>query len=178
MFISRIIRALSLDPNLYEEVENDKSSIVQAMVVVLLSSVAAGLYTYDYGGARGLIVGTIVTFAGWVLMSFLIYLVGTKLFPDTETKTDVGEILRVLGFAAAPGIFILLALLPVISKIVWLLILVIWVWRFAAMVIAVRQALDFKNTWSAIWVCVVGLFAYLLVYLILLAYGLPKPIWN
>ncbi|NIP50537.1 MAG: hypothetical protein GWO26_00830, partial [Phycisphaerae bacterium] len=81
-----------------------------------------------------------------------------------------------LGFAAAPGIFILLALLPVINKIVWLLILVIWVWRFAAMVIAVRQALDFKNTWSAIWVCVVGLFAYLLVYLILLAYGLPKPI--
>ncbi len=178
MFLSRIIRALSLDPNLYEEVENDKTSIVQAMVVVLLSCIAAGLYTYDYGGARGLIVGTIVTFAGWVLMSFLIYLVGTKLFPDTETKTDVGEILRVLGFAAAPGIFILLALLPVINKIVWLLILVIWVWRFAAMVIAIRQALDFKNTWSAIWVCVVGLFAYLLVYLILLAYGLPKPIWN
>jgi len=55
---------------------------------------------------------------------------------------------------------------------------VIWVWRLVAMIIAVKQALDFKNTWSAIWVCVVGLIAYLLLYIILLAYGLPKPIWS
>jgi len=163
---------------LYEEIENDKSSIVQAMLVVFLASLAAGIYTYVLGGTRGLVVGTIVTFAGWVLMSFLIYIVGTKLFPDTETKTDVSEILRVLGFAAAPGILILIALIPVISKLFWIVILVIWVWRLVAMIIAVKQALDFKNTWSAIWVCVIGLIAYLLVYIILLAYGLPKPIWG
>ena len=179
MFISRVIRALLLDINLYEEVENDKSSIWQSMIVVFLASLAAGLYTYNLGGVKGLIVGTVLAFAGWIVMSFLIYLVGTKLFPGKETKTDVGEILRVLGFAAAPGIFILVALLPFINKIVWLLILVIWIWRLVAMIIAVRQALDFKNTWSAIWVCVIGLIAYLLVYIILLfAYGLPKPIWS
>lgn len=178
MFISRLVRALLLDINLYEEVEKDKSSILQAMIVVFLASLSAGIYTYDLGGIRGLVVGTVVTFAGWVLMSFLIYIVGTKLFPDTETKTDVAEILRVLGFAAAPGIFILIALIPVISKLFWIVILVIWVWRLVAMIIAVKQALDFKNTWSAIWVCVIGLIAYLLVYIILLAYGLPKPIWG
>jgi hypothetical protein len=148
------------------------------MFVVFLASLSAGIYTYDLGGLRGLVVGTIVTFAGWVLMSFLIYIVGTKLFPDTETKTDVNEILRVLGFAAAPGIFVLIALIPFISKLFWIVILVIWVWRLVAMIVAVKQALDFKNTWSAIWVCVIGLFAYLLVYILLLAYGLPKPIWN
>ena len=178
MFISRLVRALLLDINLYEEVENDKSSIVQAMLVVFLASLAAGIYTYNLGGTRGLVVGTIVTFAGWVLMSFLIYIVGTKLFPDTETKTDVSEILRVLGFAAAPGILILIALIPVISRLFWVVILLIWVWRLVAMIIAVKEALDFKNTWSAIWVCVIGLIAYLLVYIILLAYGLPKPIWG
>lgn len=150
----------------------------QAMLVVFLSSLAAGIYTYKFGGTRGLVVGTIVTFAGWLLMSFLVYLVGTKLFPDTETKTDVGEILRVLGFAAAPGIFILLALIPIISNFFWIVILVIWLWRLVAMIIAVKQALDFKNTWSAIWVCVIGLIAYMLVYIVLLAYGLPKPIWS
>jgi hypothetical protein len=112
-------------------------------------------------------------------MSFLIYLVGTKLFPGTETKSDIGEIMRVLGFAGAPGIFLLVALLPVINNFVWIVILVIWIWRLVAMIIAVRQALDFKNTWSAIWVCVIGLIVYLLVYIILLfAYGLPKPIWT
>ncbi len=179
MFLSRIIRALLLDINLYEEVENDKSSIWQSMGVVFLASLAAGIYTYKLGGLSGLFIGTILSFGGWIVMSFLIYLVGTKLFPSTETKTDIGEILRVLGFAASPGIFLLVALIPVISSFVWVIILVIWVWRLVAMIIAVRQALDFKNTWSAIWVCVIGLIAYLLVYIILLfAYGLPKPIWS
>ena len=178
MFISRLIRALLLDINLYEEIEHDKNSIWQAMLVVFLASFAAGIYTYNYGSARGLVVGTIVTFAGWLLMSFIIYIVGTKLFPDTETKTDFSEILRVLGFAAAPGIFILLAYPRFLSGFTWVIILIIWVWRFAAMIVAIKQALDFKNTWSAIWVCVVGLIAYLLVYILLLAYGLPKPIWS
>lgn len=178
-FISRVIRALLLDINLYEEVENDKSSIWQSMIVVFLASLAAGVYTYNLGGVKGLIVGTVLAFAGWIVMSFLIYLVGTKLFPGTETKSDIGEILRVLGFAGAPGIFLLVALLPVIRNFVWIVILVIWIWRLVAMIIAVRQALDFKSTWSAIWVCVIGLIAYLLVYIILLfAYGLPKPIWT
>jgi hypothetical protein len=179
VFISRIIRALLLDINLYEEVENDKSSIWQSMVVVFLASLAAGVYTYNLGGVKGLIVGTVLAFAGWIVMSFLIYLIGTKLFPGTETKSDIAEIMRVLGFAGAPGIFLLVALLPVINNFVWIVILVIWIWRLVAMIIAVRQALDFKNTWSAIWVCVIGLIAYLLVYIILLfAYGLPKPIWT
>ncbi len=179
VFISRVIRALLLDINLYEEVENDKSSIWQSMVVVFLARLAAGVYTYNLGGVKCLIVGTVLAFAGWIVMSFLIYLVGTKLFPGTETKSDIGEIMRVLGFAGAPGIFLLVALLPVINNFVWIVILVIWIWRLVAMIIAVRQALDFKNTWSAIWVCVIGLIVYLLVYIILLfAYGLPKPIWT
>ena len=179
MFISRLIRALLLDINLYEEVEHDKSSIWQSMVVVLLASLAAGLYTYNLGGVKGLIVGTVLAFAGWIVMSFLIYLVGTKLFPGTDTKTNIGEILRVLGFAGALGIFLLVALLPVINNFAWVVILIIWVWRLVAMIIAIKQALDFKNTWSAIWVCVIGLIAYMLVYVILLfAYGLPKPIWT
>jgi hypothetical protein len=179
VFISRLIRALLLDINLYEEVEHDKSSIWQSMVVVLLASLAGRLYIYNLGGVKGLIVGTVLTLAGWIVMSFLIYLVGTKLFPGTDTKTNIGKILRVLGFAGAPGIFLLVALLPVINNFAWVVILIIWVWRLVAMIIAIKQALDFKNTWSAIWVCVIGLIAYMLVYIILLfAYGLPKPIWT
>ena len=39
----RIIRAAKLDVNLYEEVEADKQALRQAMGVVVLSSVAAGI---------------------------------------------------------------------------------------------------------------------------------------
>lgn len=117
-----------------------------------------------------------MSFVLWVLLALLIYLIGTKLFPESETRTDQGEILRVLGFASAPGIFRVFALIPYLTPVVFL---VVWVWTLVAMIVAVRQALDFKNTWNAIWVCVVGLIAYWLVYIILLfAFDIPKPIWS
>jgi hypothetical protein len=176
VLISRILRALTLDIEVYEEVEHDKSAIWQAALIVIASSVAAGLGAYRIGGALGLVVASFLSIAGWVLMSLLIYVIGTQLFPESQTRTTVGEVLRVLGFASAPGLFRIFALVPYLSAFV---LLIVWVWIFVAMIIAVRQALDFKNTWNAIWVCVVGLIAYWLVYLILLfAYGLPKPIWS
>jgi len=176
VLISRILRALTLDIEVYEEVEHDKSAIWQAALIVVASSLAAGLGAYRIGGPWGLVVASFLSIAGWVLMSLLIYVIGTQLFPESQTRTTVGELLRVLGFASAPGLFRIFALVPYLSAFV---LLIVWVWIFVAMIIAVRQALDFKNTWNAIWVCVVGLIAYWLVYLILLfAYGLPKPIWS
>jgi hypothetical protein len=176
VLISRILRALTFDPELYEEVEHDKSAMWQAILILLLSSIATGLGTYKIGGVWGLVVATVLSFVGWLVMAFLIYLIGTKLFPESQTRTTVGELVRVLGFASAPGIFRVFAVIPYLSALV---LLIIWVWIFVAMVVATRQALDFKNTWNAIWVCVVGLIAYGLVYVLLLfAYGLPKPIWS
>lgn len=176
MFINRVIRALLLDIDLYEEVERDKSAIVQALFIVFLSSLARGIYTYKLGDYKGLVVGTITSFVLWILLALLIYIIGTKLFPESETRTDQGEVIRVLGFASAPGIFRVFAVIPYLTPLVFL---VVWVWTLVAMIVAVRQALDFKNTWNAIWVCVAGLFAYWLVYLILLfAFGLPKPVWS
>lgn len=178
MLISRIIRALTFDLRLYEEVEHDKSAMPQALLILLLSSVATGVGTLKIGGIWGLLVSTVLSFGGWIVMAFLIYIIGTKLFPESQTRTSIGQVIRVLGFASAPGIFRLLAFL-IPSYLSIFLLLIIWVWIFVAMVVATRQALDFKNTWNAIWVCVVGIIAYTLVYIILLfAYGLPKPIWS
>ena len=41
-FLNRIYRAIKIDPDLYEEVEHDKSATIQAASVVVLSSLAAG----------------------------------------------------------------------------------------------------------------------------------------
>ena len=41
-FLNRIYRAIKIDPDLYEEVEHDKSATFQAATVVVLSSLAAG----------------------------------------------------------------------------------------------------------------------------------------
>jgi hypothetical protein len=51
--INRILRAAKLDIHLYEEVEADKSAMRQAMLVVILSGIAAGVGSISRGGALG-----------------------------------------------------------------------------------------------------------------------------
>ena len=52
-FKDRIFRAAKLDVQLYEEVEADKGAMSQAMMVVALSSVAAGIGTIGKSGLGG-----------------------------------------------------------------------------------------------------------------------------
>ena len=57
-FFDRIIKAAKLDIHLYEEVEADKSALGQSMMVVILSSVAAGIGVITKGGISGILTGT------------------------------------------------------------------------------------------------------------------------
>ena len=45
----------------------------------------------------------------------------------------------------------------------WLVAIVVWLWTLAAMVLAVRQALDYKSTGRAVVVSVIGFGGQLLV---------------
>ena len=55
LLTDRMIRAAKLDVNVYEEVEADKSAMGQAMWVVVLSSVAAGIGSIGTAGLYGLL---------------------------------------------------------------------------------------------------------------------------
>lgn len=160
MFIKRVIRALKLDPELYEEVEADKGSMGQAMLVVVMVSVAAGIGSIGILGIEGVIVGTILDLIGWFIWALLAFIIGTKLLPEPQTKSDLGELLRVIGFARSPGIFLILLLIPVAGKFI---AIVLTIWMFVAMVIAVRQALDYKSTWRAAGVCILGAVIYFII---------------
>lgn len=154
-FTFRFIGALTLNRNVYEEVEGDTHATYQALAVVLLSSVAAGLGAMgsrDFQ-IRGLIVGTIAGLAAWVAWATITWFIGTHLFPEPQTKADTGELLRTLGFAAAPG-FVQVA--GVIDPFRLVSFIVGSLWMLAAMVVAVRQALDYTSTARAVGVCVAG----------------------
>jgi hypothetical protein len=152
-FTDRIIRASKLDVNLYEEVEADKSALTQAMGVVVLSSLAAGLGSITSGGPTGVVMGTISALIGWLIWSYLTYIMGTKLLPTPETKADYGELLRTIGFSSSPGLIRILGIIPGLRGIVFL---VAGIWMLVAMIIAVRQALDYQSTLRAIGVCIIG----------------------
>jgi len=151
-FINRMIRAAKLDVNLYEEVEADKSSMGQAMGVVVLSSVAAGIGSASMGGGN-IIGGTIFALIGWYIWAYVTYFIGTKLLPEPQTKADHGELLRTIGFSSSPGMIRVLGIIPALTNTVFL---VSGIWMLVAMIIAVRQALDYKSTGRAVGVCVIG----------------------
>jgi len=152
-FQDRIIRAAKLDVNLYEEVEADKGAMGQAMGVVILSSLAAGIGTVTRGGVGGILLGTIFAVAGWFIWAYITYLIGTKLLPEPQTKADPGELLRTIGFSSSPGLIRVVGIIPGLG---WLVFLVASIWMLVAMVIAVRQALDYKSTFRAVGVCLIG----------------------
>lgn len=149
----RIVRAAKLDVLLYEEVEADRSALGQASVVVILSSLAAGIGGMTATGLSSLIAVTATALFSWYLWAWLTYLIGTRFFPEPQTSADPGELLRTIGFSSSPGLIRILGVVPALTGAVNL---VAGVWMLVAMVIAVRQALDYHSTWRAIGVCAVG----------------------
>lgn len=152
-YTDRIIRAAKLDVSLYEEVEADTGAMGQAVGVVVLSSVAAGIGNVLHGGAAGILGGVIVTLVTWFIWAYLTYFIGAKLLPEPQTEANPGQMLRTLGFASSPGLVRVFGIIPGLSNLVFL---ASSIWMLVAMVIAVRQALDYKSTWRAVGVCVIG----------------------
>ena len=169
--VNRMIRAAKLDIHLYEEVEADRGALGQAIGVVVLSSVAGGIGGGALRGLSGVLLGTIGALIGWFIWAGLTYLIGTKILPEPQTRADLGELLRTIGFASSPGIIRLLGLIPGITAAVFL---ISSIWMLVVMVIAVRQALDYRSTLRAVGVCVIGWVIQVLVLLLpLLILGGP-----
>jgi hypothetical protein len=154
-FVGRFLRAIRLEAAVYEEVEADRRATPQALLVVALSSVAGGIGLAGISGydARGLVIGTLAALVGWLAWATLIYLVGARFLPEAQTRADVGELLRTIGFASAPGVVRVVGLVPGFA---WPVYVLSSIWTLAAMVVAVRQALDFTTTRRAIAVCAAG----------------------
>jgi hypothetical protein len=152
-WMDRMVRASKLDVHLYEEVEADKGAMGQAMGIVVLSSIAAGIGSVGKGGLLGILIGAVFALMGWYVWAYLTYFIGTKVLPEPQTRADPGELLRTIGFSSSPGLIRVLGIIPGLAMVIFL---GASVWMLVAMVIAVRQALDYKSTLRAIGVCVIG----------------------
>jgi hypothetical protein len=153
IFWQRIIRAAKLDSALYEEVEKDTNALPQAMAVVVLSALAAGIGSVSKIGVAGIIVGAIIGLLAWYVWAFLTYFIGTRLLPEPQTKSNLGELLRTIGFSSAPGLIRILAIFAGLQRLIFSFAAA---WMLIAMVIAVKVALDYKSTWRAVGVCLIG----------------------
>jgi hypothetical protein len=152
VFFSRVIGALALDAGAFEDIEADTRSGMQSVIVVLAVTAAGGFAVMGLGlvGVAGFVTGAIMMLSGWLLWVSLIATIGTTALAEPQTRSNARELLRTLGYAAAPGMFFAFAAMRTAAPVV---IAVVSIWMIAAAVVAVRQALDYRSTGRAIAVC-------------------------
>jgi hypothetical protein len=165
-FAYRLAGAAVLDVSTYEAIEGDRGATRQAFIVVVLSSLAAG---FGAGGWNGpsvttLLAVTAIAVISWIAWAFLILQIGNRFLPEPRTHVNTLELLRTVGFAASPGMLQVFALLPPLTVPVFV---GTWVWMLAAMVVAVRQALDYSSTRRALLACAIALSLVISAWLIL-----------
>lgn len=154
-FLRRLLAALALDAKVFEEVEADRHANTQALAVVLLAAAAAGIGNGGIGSGAPVVIGVVAvaSVAAWAAWALLIYLLGTRIMPERDTSADFGEVLRTLGFAAAPGLF---RAFEVFGSTRWFVLPLTSVWMVLAMVVAIRQALDYRSTGRAVALSLLG----------------------
>jgi hypothetical protein len=152
-----MIGAMKADVNTFEEIERDTTAMGQAVTVIVLAAVASLIGNVFRNGLTAGVMILIVSLIGYALWAFIVVIVGTKLMPEPSTKADFNEAFRVVGFAAAPGVFNVLAIIPFLGV---LISFVISLWMLVVMVIAVRTVLDYTSTGRAIIVCLIGFVIY------------------
>lgn len=156
-FLFRVMGAATLNVGVYEDIEADPRATAQAIGVIALASLAAGFGASGWNthpqellthsamvGALGLL-----AWASWALITFEI---GSRLLPERQTQVDVGQLLRTIGFSAAPALFLVVGAFAATTFV----FAVTAAWMLGAMVVAVRQALDYTTTGRAVAVCVLG----------------------
>src|SRR6185295_9439153 len=155
LYIYRLEGAALLDGAMYEGIESDRAVSLQAAATVVLSSLATGIGSTSWFGWHSLGIATVtgVALVMWVAWAALMFQIGTRVLPEPATRTDLGELLRTTGFAAAPGLLQVLAILPRMAVPIFV---VTGVWMFVAMIIAIKHALDFQSTWRALAVCAIS----------------------
>lgn len=153
-FLQRLMGAAALDPAIYEEVEADQTALPQAMAVVVIASLSAGVGAVGFGARLTAVplfaIVALMSWAAWALVTFEI---GSRVMPTAETRVTLGQMLRTIGFSATPGFIAALGFMPGLTRPIFI---VVALWMLASMVVAVQHALDFRHTTRAIGVCLVG----------------------
>jgi hypothetical protein len=137
--LARIIGVFKLNASTFEEIEHNTTLTLPAALIVVLVSLISGvgnglfngfIHKSFFGGFIGSLISVIF---GWFLWSAVTWFVGTRFF---KGEADLGQMLRVIGFAYLP---MLLSIIPCVGGVIGI------IWTIAAGFIAVRQGLDLDD---------------------------------
>jgi hypothetical protein len=155
-----MLGAALLEPETYEEAASVSSVWSQAALVVVVSSMAAGVGNLG-GGLTGFVLGFLAALLGWGLCALSAYWVATRKVGVPRTQSTWNATLRGLGFASTPRLFLAFTFLPVIGFLVGL---AVHAWTLITIGFAVRTSLDLEEARPAIMVALAGWVPMLLVW--------------
>ena len=167
--LARMLGAARLNVDTYEDVEKDKGATIQALIVVILVAISAGVggLLSDEGDlVRGLAFGAIRGVLSWAVWALVAWIVGTTLLKTQETEADWGQLARGTGFAQTPGLLNVFLFVPTVGG---LIVFLAFLWQLACMVVAVRQSLDYTSTLRAIFVILIAFIPVIIINAILFA---------
>jgi len=172
--MQRLRRLAMLDTTVFDEVKGDVNSTIPAIVVVAVATLLSGIggwlwfisqSYHDKSGEfllKSAILGSILTIIVWAIGWLgVTYVMLTQVF---RARADVNELIRVMGFAAAPLALTVGMVIPGLDYGIGLAALGL---TFGATLIAVQSATDAPAGKAliataagfAVWVIVVQLFA-------------------
>ena len=154
LFLNRIYRSVKIEPEVFDEVQKDKKATTAAGVVVVLSSLAAGIGASQLGAVNFFLAPSL-SLVSWFVWAYIVYFVGVKLFPDLRTKTTHMALLRSIGFSTAPG---MIRIFGINEDIMTVVFVGSAFWMLACMVVAVKQSLNYKSLWKAFGVVIISWF--------------------
>ena len=148
--LNRMIGAARLSVETFEEVEHDRSATIQALIVVVVVAAFSGIGSFLSSNVTlldAVVLGAVRGVAGWAVWALVTWIVGATILKAPDTEADWGQLARVTGFAQTPGLLNILIFIPVVG---WFIGLAAFLWQFVAMMVGVRQALDYKSTWRGV----------------------------
>ena len=153
LFFDRLFRAAKLDVQLFDEVAADPKAMFQSMMAVFVYSAASAYGGFGRAGVSGINFGMVVTVIGWYVWAFSTYFIAARILPEAQTGGDRKSVLRAMGFATAPGLIRLLALIPDLGGAVFM---VASIWMIVASVVAIKRSLNFESNARPAAACIIG----------------------
>ena len=163
--IGRMLGAARLNVDTYEEVEKDGGATIQALLVVILVTIASIVGELlgsgeDVDVVRAMIFGIVFGVVSWAVWALATWIIGSTILKTEDTEADWGQLARCTGFAQTPRILSVFSFIPVVGV---LILLATSVWSFACMIVAVRQSLDYTSTLRASFVILIALIPVIII---------------
>ena len=152
----------------YEDVESDGGATIQALLIVILVTIASFVGRLLSGGddinvITALSEGLVLGIAGWAIWALVTWMVGATILKTEQTEADWGQLARGLGFAQTPKLLYVFVFIPYVGGLIGL---VAFIWSFVCMVVAVRQCLDYTSTLRAFFVILISFIPVAFLYII------------